>query len=48
MVDSYRFPKVMYSPEGKQASDILWEETLEDLDWAGVRGILSAMGKRNA
>lgn len=44
----YRFPKVMYSLEGKRASDTLWEETLADLNWVGVRGILSAMGKSNA
>lgn len=38
----------MYSPEGKKAGDTLWEETLADLDWAGARGILAAMGKGNA
>lgn len=38
----------MYSPDGKKAGDKLWEETLEDLNWTSVRGILSAMGKGNA
>ncbi|KAL4782683.1 hypothetical protein BJX76DRAFT_332216 [Aspergillus varians] len=43
----HAFPKIMYSLEGRQASDTLWQETLADLDWAGVRGILSAMGMKN-
>ncbi|KAL4916377.1 hypothetical protein BDW62DRAFT_218736 [Aspergillus aurantiobrunneus] len=41
----YPFPKVLYTPEGKRAGDKLWEETLAELEWANVRGILSPIGK---
>ncbi|KAL3476264.1 hypothetical protein BJX99DRAFT_144034 [Aspergillus californicus] len=39
------FPKIMYSRDGKRAADMLWEETIEELDGAGVRAILSSIGK---
>ncbi|KAL4940090.1 hypothetical protein BDV06DRAFT_230612 [Aspergillus oleicola] len=43
--DIYPFPKIMYSPDGKAGGDKLWEETLDEFEWAGVRGILASMGK---
>lgn len=32
---------LMYTPEGKQTTERLWEETLEELRFANVRDILS-------
>ncbi|KAL3484853.1 hypothetical protein BJX62DRAFT_229979 [Aspergillus germanicus] len=39
----YPFPAVMYTERGKRATEMLWEETLADLDFAGARGILASM-----
>ena len=36
----------MYTREGKAAADRLWRETLDELDFAGVREILRSMGVR--
>lgn len=33
----------MYTAEGKVAMDRLWDETLEELDFAGVKSILAQM-----
>lgn len=33
----------MYTPEGKMVTERLWEETLKELGFAGVRGILESM-----
>ncbi len=35
----------MYTPEGKKVTDGLWEETLKELEFAGVRDILESMGR---
>ncbi|KAJ0423163.1 hypothetical protein BJY00DRAFT_299767 [Aspergillus carlsbadensis] len=40
----FPFPALMYTEHGKRATEMLWEETLADLDFAGVRGILASMG----
>ncbi|KAK0261969.1 hypothetical protein LTR35_017768 [Friedmanniomyces endolithicus] len=39
------FPSLMYTPEGKQTTERLWEETLEELDFAGVRSIANSLRK---
>ncbi|KAL2784175.1 hypothetical protein BJX66DRAFT_348600 [Aspergillus keveii] len=39
----YPFPAVMYTELGKRATEMLWEETMADLDFAGVRGIIASM-----
>lgn len=36
----------MYTTEGKAITARLWEETLEELEFAGVRGILESMTSR--
>ncbi|KAL4924094.1 uncharacterized protein BDV17DRAFT_301290 [Aspergillus undulatus] len=41
----HAFPKIMYTGDGKKAGCKLWEETLAEFEWAGVRGILASMGK---
>ncbi|KAI4869234.1 NAD(P)-binding protein [Hypoxylon rubiginosum] len=35
----------MYTPEGKAAADMLWQETMSELEFAGVSGILESMKK---
>jgi hypothetical protein len=35
----------MYTPEGKQIIDRLWEETIAELNFADVQGILDGMKK---
>jgi hypothetical protein len=34
---------MMYQPEGKQITEKLWEETLTELHFAGVRETVSSM-----
>jgi hypothetical protein len=34
---------MMYSPRGKQVTERLWNETLDELEFAGVRDILASM-----
>lgn len=34
----------MYTPEGKKTTDKLWEETLKEFEFAGVRDILKSLG----
>ncbi|KAL4794275.1 hypothetical protein BDV19DRAFT_390335 [Aspergillus venezuelensis] len=46
--DVYPFPKIMYTPDGKTDGEKLWEETLDEFEWAGVRGILASMKRRSA
>ncbi|KAH8889178.1 NAD(P)-binding protein [Thozetella sp. PMI_491] len=36
------FTPLVYLPEGKPIMDALWEETLEEFEFAGARGILEA------
>ena len=36
----------MYTAEGKAATERLWRETLEELEFAGVKDILRSMGVR--
>ena len=38
-----RFAAMLYTPEGKVLTDRVWEETLTELDFAGVRTILESM-----
>ncbi|KAI9929382.1 hypothetical protein MW887_000851 [Aspergillus wentii] len=35
---------VIYTPEGKQISDLLWKETMAELDFAGVEQTLKVVG----
>ncbi|KAK0292081.1 hypothetical protein LTR91_000075 [Friedmanniomyces endolithicus] len=37
------FHSMMYTPEGKQTTERLWDETLEELDFAGVRNIADSL-----
>jgi hypothetical protein len=37
------FHAIMYTAEGKVAMDRLWNETLEELDFAHVKDILAQM-----
>ncbi|KAK1954526.1 short chain dehydrogenase [Colletotrichum sublineola] len=37
------FPAFVYTPEGKASANRLWHETLQELDFAGVRLILHSM-----
>ncbi|KAF6815625.1 short-chain dehydrogenase [Colletotrichum plurivorum] len=37
------FVPTVYTPEGKVVTETLWEETLQELDFAGVRSILGSM-----
>lgn len=34
---------MMYSPDGKEVTERLWNETLDELDFAGVRNILASL-----
>ena len=36
----------MYQPEAKDVMNVLWEETLAEFEFAGVREILEASKKR--
>lgn len=38
-----RFVQLMYTPEGKRIIEKLWQETLEELRFANVQGILEDM-----
>ena len=40
-----RFPKMMYTIEGKKAMERLWVETMVELEFANVREILTALEK---
>ncbi|GKT49708.1 short-chain dehydrogenase cctT [Colletotrichum spaethianum] len=39
----YPFPSYVYTAEGKATGKRLWDETLQELDFAGVRSILRSM-----
>ena len=41
---SHRFAAFLYTPEGKVVTKRIWEETLAELDFAGVRAILDSVG----
>jgi hypothetical protein len=43
----HRMNALMYTPEGKQTVNTLWDETLSELRFAGVREILHSMGPKN-
>ena len=38
-----RFAAFLYTPEGKVVTERVWEETLAELEFAGVRPILESM-----
>lgn len=40
-----RYPKYWFSAEGQKARDSLWEETLEELNFAGASKIIHDMQK---
>ncbi|KAK0720988.1 hypothetical protein B0H67DRAFT_600314 [Lasiosphaeris hirsuta] len=37
------FPAMLYTPEGRVVTQKVWDETLAELEFAGVRGILDSM-----
>lgn len=39
----FRYNAFLYTPEGKEAADRLFEETMDELKFADVRGILESM-----
>ncbi|CAJ2506484.1 Uu.00g006140.m01.CDS01 [Anthostomella pinea] len=40
---NWPFHALMYTPEGEAATERLWKETMDELDFAGVRGIVESM-----
>jgi hypothetical protein len=38
-----RFPKLMYTEEGKKCMERLWNETMEELKFANVKDILASI-----
>lgn len=40
-----RFSRLVFLPELKDLSDVLWEETLAEFEFAGARDILEAFKK---
>jgi NAD(P)-dependent dehydrogenase (short-subunit alcohol dehydrogenase family) len=40
----YPYAKIMYTEEGRRLSDQIWKETMEELQFAGVKEILGEMG----
>jgi hypothetical protein len=45
---SPRFHQMMYTPEGQKTTERLWEETLDELNFAGVKEIINSMSQRYA
>ena len=41
-----RFVSLLYTPEGKQVAEKLWSETLNELRFTNVEGILASMEKK--
>lgn len=41
-----RFATVLYTPEGKQIIERLWDETVVELKFADVQGILRSMNRK--
>lgn len=39
----FRFVPIMYTIEGKKIVEKLWEETMQELSFANVQGILNDM-----
>lgn len=44
--DWNRFYYAVYEPEGEELMDVLFEETMAELEFAGVRGILEGFKKK--
>ena len=38
-----RFAALLYTPEGKDLTDKVWAETMKELSFVGIEGILGAM-----
>lgn len=38
--DMIRFTQLVYLPEGQPIMDVLWEETIAEFEFAGVRDLL--------
>lgn len=36
---------MLYTPEGRKIADRLWDETMRELSFANIEGILSGMKK---
>jgi hypothetical protein len=43
-----RFPKMMYTAEGRASMERLWQETMTEFEFAGVKQILDSMRARQA
>ncbi|KAK3659477.1 hypothetical protein LTR56_001367 [Elasticomyces elasticus] len=41
----FPFPNVMYTPSGRQATERLWVETIQELEFAGVRQIVESIAE---
>ena len=44
MLITCRFAAIMYTEEGKKVAEQIWKETLEELEFAGVKQILDQIG----
>lgn len=42
-MDFYRFNSILYTSEGKELIEKVWQETMGELSFADVRGIVSSM-----
>ncbi len=43
LLTSRRFAALLYTPEGEVLIQRVWDETMAELDFAGVRAILESM-----
>ena len=41
-----RYPPIMYTKEGDELAERLWEETMEELNFAGASGIVQDMQRK--
>ena len=41
----FRFAAFVYTPAGKQATERLWQETIDEFKFVNVQDILESVGK---
>jgi hypothetical protein len=42
-VNTARYPKICYTPEGQEAREKLWDETMEELKFAGASEVVKSL-----
>lgn len=47
-VDNYSFAAFVYTPEGAVVKEQLWKETMTELNFAKVQGVLDGMKTQNS